>query len=231
MPDTQTIWKLSALLGVNTALFGLFLMPMFPVTGAGYAVGYGEPVFALEFARSVPDLIAVFGGGTDLERAVRIADMVRGTIWDFGFLLIYGGFIFTFFLGVYTCTGTKFWLVFAALGIVAALGDIVENNILLGLLDDIETAKNLALLPFPVYLKFLSIMVCGIVLGVYLMLTRKAAWVVLGVLAIIGASAMLPGLAFPHIYGQYVGNAVTVFWIIQLVYAGRAGFRKTPAAL
>jgi len=209
----------------------LILHAHVPCNGGWVCRWIRGPVFAFEFARSVPDLIAVFGGATNPERAVRVADMVRGTIWDFGFLLIYGGFIFTFFLAAYKRTGTKFWLVFAALGIVAALGGFVENNISLGLLDDIETAKNLALLPFPVYLKFLSIMVCGIVLGVYLMLTRKAVWVVPGALAIVGALAMLSGLAFPHIYGQYVGNAVTIFWVIQLVYAGRAGFRKTPAAL
>ena len=226
MENTKALWKLSALFRLVTAVFGLILMPIFPATGAGYASGYGEPVFAFEFARSVSDLLAVFGGALDPERPARIADMVRGTYWDFGFLLIYGGFIFTFFLAAFKSTGAKIWLVFAGLGIVAGFGDLIENTILLGLLDDIDAAKNLSLLPFPVYAKFLSILVCGLGLGAYLILTRKTVWMVLGVLAIIGALAMFPGLVAPQTYGLYVGSAVTVFWVIQLVFAGWVGFRK-----
>lgn len=225
--NTKTLWIITALLGLATAIFGLLLMPMFPATGAGYVAGYGEPVFAFEFARSVADLLAVFGGVDDPARTGRIADMVRGTYWDFGFLLIYGGFICSFFFAAFKSTGAKLWLVFAVFGIVAGFGDFVENTILLGLLDDIEAAKNLSLLPFPVYLKFLSIMVCGFALGTYLVLTRKLIWVVLGALSIVGSLAMLPGLVSPQSYGLHVGSAVTVFWVIQLFYAGMAGFRKS----
>jgi len=225
--NPRFLWKLCALLGLATAVCGLLLMPVFPATGAGYLAGYGEPVFAFEFARSVPDLLLVFGAPDDPARAGRILDMVHGTYWDFGFLLIYSGFIYTFFLAAFNSTGTQVWRVFAVLGIVAGLADIVENIVLLGLMADIETARYLPVLPFPVYAKFIAITLCGLGVGAYLLGTRKPVWMVLGGLAIIGALAGVPGLVAPQDYGQYVGSAVTVFWVIQLAYAGRAGFRKS----
>lgn len=224
--NAKSLWKISTLLGLATAIFGLILMPMFPATGAGYVAGYGEPVFAFEFARSASDLLLVFGKIDDPARGGRIADMVRGTYWDFGFLLIYSGFIAIFFFGAFKQTGSKVWLAFAALGLIAGLGDFIENTILLGLLDDIEAAKNLALLPFPVYTKFIAIAICGLATGCYLFRAHNLIWKGLGLVAIISALAVIPGLVQPQSFGQHVGSAITIFWVIQLVYAGWVGFSK-----
>ena len=202
---------------------------MFPSSGAGYESGYGLPVFAFEFARSAEDLRLVFGSADDPHRLERIAAMVKGTVWDFGFLVLYGGFIFLFFLAVAKTSKRKTWLVFAVLGVLAAISDGAENIILLGLLDDLEAAKNLSFLHFPVLIKFSLLMVCGVGAGGYLMMANRRVWVVFGVLAIGGALVILPALVAPQNYGQYVSSGITLCWVFQLIYSVIAGFKSVTA--
>ena len=66
-------WRITAALGLGVAAVAALLLTLFPTTGAGYAAGFGEPVFAFEMARSVEDLQAVFGGLSDPDRADRLA--------------------------------------------------------------------------------------------------------------------------------------------------------------
>ena len=64
-----------------------------PIPGASIS----NPVLAFEFSRTPAHLDAVFGLSGDPLRKARIAEMVRGNLLDYLFMLIYGSFVLAFF--------------------------------------------------------------------------------------------------------------------------------------
>lgn len=220
MPE-KTAWRLSLLFGIAVAIVGIVTMGAFPTDGAGYDPGLGTPVYAFEMARSSQDLIAIFGTIDDPARAGRIAAMDAGNLWDYPFMICYGLFIAFFFVAAGKKSGGKVWKLLALLGVIAAIADGMENQILLGLTADIEGAPNINLLAYPVWTKFLSLGVCGVGMGAYLISQSNVGWKIAGAIAALGALLVIPGFISPTDYAVLLGNGLGLNWIIQLVFVAR----------
>ena len=191
----------------------------FPNEGAGFAKGYGTPVIAFEMAKTGADLEAVFGSPDDPQRAQRMQAMDAGNRWDYAFMVAYGGFIATFFLAVFQDDRRRIWWLFAAMGVVAALADGVENAILLGLTSDLAAAHHLEYLPYPVWIKFLSLMAAGLGAGWFLLQRHRGVWTALGPLVLASASTIALGFWAPTSYTGLMGSTLAIVWMVQWIYA------------
>ena len=226
MSSRNLTWTLCAACGLATVAVALLLLPMFPSEGAHVAAGYGKPVMAFEMARSAADLLAVFGPPGDPARAARIAAMDRGNRWDYLFLATYSSFIASFFIGAARSRGRGGWLLFAAIGVVAGLADAAENWILLGLTSDLEATAHLALLRYPVWLKFGGLMVAGVAAGAFLLSSCSAGFRVLGAIATLAALCTLLMMWAPARYAALATNGLAVCWLAQLVFALTEAIRE-----
>lgn len=213
-------WAVCLVLGLGVIGLSVLMGGMFPQDGAGYAAGYGAPVIAFEMARSVADLQAIFGQVDDEARAARISGMDLGNRWDFLFMAVYGLFISTFFLAAHRVSGRKLWFGFAFFGVLAALSDAYENSILLGLTLDLEAAKNLDLLIYPVWAKFLSIMIGSMGVGLYLLGQGSVVWKTVGAVVTVLAATTVLSLALPAQYGVLIPLGAGIPWLVQLIFAG-----------
>lgn len=216
----QSWWISCTASGLALAVLSVIIFPIFPAEGANIAPGYGSPIYAFEMARSVADLIAIFGPADDPARPARIAAMDAGNWWDYPFMTAYGVFLFSFFMATYRRGGQNLWLALACIGALAAFADAYENTILLGLSANIETAPNIELLRYPVWTKFLSIMLCGLGLGAYLFSRPALGWKIAGAIAALGSITVLPAAFSPLDFAQYMQAGLTPVWVIQLIYAG-----------
>lgn len=219
MSGVRLSWMTCLILGLGVAAVAIKMGPLFPSDGAGYESGYGQPVFALEMAETPEDLAKVFGAPDDPHRASRIVAMDAGNRWDFVFMTAYGAYLAAFFVACWRATGRMVWLVPAAIAIAAALSDAVENIILLGLTKDLAAAPNIEYLGCFVWFKFLSLMICGVAAGIYLIRTSRIGWQFVGGLVIIGALAVVPAFLVPSSYGSLLGKGLAVVWSMQLAYA------------
>ncbi len=217
--SSRSPWLECCAFGVLVLVLAVVMSDKFPATSANAEDGYGTPVIAFEMATSKADLIRVFGAEDDPARPGRISDMDRGNRWDYPFLAAYGAFLGWFFVAASRDCGHRGWLVFGALGLFAALADAVENVILLSLTADLEVARHLDLLRYPVWTKFFSLMLAGIGGGVFLVTLSKTVWRILGVLTIVGASTVAVAFASPSNYAGFMGSGIGLAWAIQLVYS------------
>ncbi|MEN8722342.1 MAG: hypothetical protein ABF335_05585 [Alphaproteobacteria bacterium] len=225
----QTAWRACVIGALAVIVIGLITMGQFPTDGAGYDPGLGAPIYAFEMARTQADLIAVFGAIDDPARAGRIAAMDAGNLWDYPFMLAYGLFIALFFVAGAKQSGRKVWLLFGALGVIAAVSDGIENKILLGLTADLENAPYLDLLAYPVWIKFWCLMGAGIGAGLFMMAENDSwLWKLLGAIVALAALGVLAGFWSPTHYAVLMGNGLTICWVLQLVYAARRSW-ATPA--
>ncbi len=219
MDQINRHWLHCVLAGVLVLAIAAILMPKFPTDGAGFAPGYGSPVIAFEMARSVADLHAVFGTPDDPARATRIAMMDDGNRWDFVFMVAYGAFVALFLHAAAAASGRTILSLMAMLAITAAAADAVENVILLGITADLEAARDIGLLTYPVWIKFLGLMVTGMAAGMVIATQGRHFWRILGVVAAAGALLVLPAFYDPATYGYLLTLGITVCWTIMLVFA------------
>ena len=238
---TRTLWRLTLISGLAVLALAVFLGSVFPDAfpqeSAKAGEGFGTPVIAFEMARSMDDLEAVFGPPGDAERQARLEAMDAGNFWDYPFMVAYGAFILTFFLAVAQDTGRRYWWLFAALGVLAALADAVENGILLQLTAHLAAGQPvedlLRQLPYPVWIKFFSLMLAGWGLGTYL-LTRQGWWMAFGFAVMLLSGVVSLGYASPAQYTGLMGPAIGGVWVVQLVVAGlalKAGDNKSNQEL
>lgn len=214
-----TAWRLCAVLGLGVAVLSIILLPMFPSSSAEDLSGYGGPVFAFEAAKTPADLIAVFGPADDPERAVRIAQMDKGNLWDFPFMALYSLFTAAFFAGAFLQSRKRVWIAFAAIGLLSGIMDAWENVILLGITADLAAAPHLATLAIPVWSKFFAIMFGILGAGAHLVKQPTIIWKILGGICIIGALTIPIAYADPASYGWLIKQGVAAGWIIMSLYA------------
>lgn len=226
MPDPQQqasparkAWLPCAVLGACLAVLALYLVTVFPPDGGDYARGYGAPVFAFEMARSVDDLWKVFGPVDDPRHAARLAAMDLGNRWDYLFMLLYAGFIGSFFVGAHLERPDWRWRLGAVLGVVAALADAVENVVLFGLTSDVAAAPNLELLVYPVWTKFVALISAVALAGLYLRGESSVRWRRSGAVVLACAAACSLTLYAPSRFGWVIGTTLGVCWVSQLVLA------------
>lgn len=225
-PAARRTWNLCAGLGGTILLFSVYLFAVFPADGAGYDQGYGAPIYAFEMARSVEDLWKVFGPPSDPQHAARIAAMDLGNRWDYLFMLLYGGFIVMFFRAAGIERADRRWRWGAALGVLAASSDAIENVILLNLTTDLAHAPNIEWLAFPVWTKFGALIGAAALAG--LCIRESGGWFVklLGGTVLVSAACCLLGVVSPSRFGWILGTGLGVCWTIQWLHAAHRG--RTP---
>ena len=185
-------WTVCAGLGVAVLACAAFVLTLFPAEGGDYAPGYGAPVYAFEMARSPDDLWRVFGAPNDPQHQAHIAAMDRGNRWDYLFMVLYGSFVASFFVAGQAERPSWRWRIGAALGVIAALADSIENLILLRLTTNLSAGTGLEALPYPVWTKFTALVGAAALAGLFLVEEARTLPRMLGIAAVCGTAVCLP---------------------------------------
>lgn len=212
-------WRACLLWGIATVIvsqsFGLFMPATLahPIPGASIA----NPVLAFEFARTPAHLDAVFGLAGDPLRAGRITGMMKGNLFDYLFMVVYGSFVLAFFGAVARDSGNARWWLAGWLGPLAGAADAVENAFLLSINADMATpGPELALLAYPVWTKFIALaMACGFAAWA---LARRRAWLPAALCAP-PVLAIWFGLADPFRWGENAVSTIVLAWLAMLGWA------------
>ena len=214
----QIAWKRCLVFALLVIAVAAIMMPIFPKEGAGYPPGLGQPVFAFEMAESAEDLTLVFGAPDDAQRSARIEAMDCGNRWDYAFLFAYGGYQWAFLVAVAAASRQQIWKWLAWFGIVAGVCDAVENAILLNMTAHLETSPYIDWLRWPVWTKFLSMMVCAAATGIFLLTRPSTGWKLAGIAALGGSFTVGAAFVSPVDWGWAIGNGLAVVWLLQLVF-------------
>lgn len=223
-------WRACLLWGIATLAVSQSFALVMPATLAHPIPGasISNPVLAFEFSRTPAHLDAVFGLSGDPLRKARIAEMVRGNLLDYLFMLIYGSFVLAFFGAMAGTSGDRRWWLAGWFGPLAAISDAVENMLLLSInADMVSSERELAVLAYPVWIKFGVLSVaCGLA---SLALIRQRAWV--------PALACAPpvvaigfGVAAPLQFGELAAGTIAVAWAAMLAWAAWRSWRAERQA-
>lgn len=218
-------WRACLLWGIATLVvsqsFVLFMPQTLaqPIPGASIA----NPVLAFEFARTPAHLDAVFGLSGDLLHDGRIAGMMRGNVFDYLFMLVYGSFVLAFFGASARATGNPRWWLAGWLGPLAAVADAIENALLLSINADMASPEpELAVLAYPVWIKFTALAIaCGFAAWA---LVRQRGWLP-ALLCVPPPIAIWFGLAAPFQWGENAVATIAVAWVAMLAWAAWRAWR------
>ena len=98
--------------------------------------------------------------------------------------------------------------------------DLWENLILLDITKDLEGEHPFGLLAFPVWTKFLSIMVCGLGTAVFLWTRRPHIFKAISVIVAFGSLTILAAFVDPASNGHLIRFGAAGYWILTLICAG-----------
>lgn len=216
-------WRLTALLGLLTAITGVITILASPASGGSYAAGFGSPIIALEFARGPTDFAAIMDGFTGQAVADRIAAFRRGVLTDFPFIIAFSTFLASFFIAAFKVSGARGWLVFALVSLLAGLSDALEDSRILAVLDAPENPASYGGLAVFASLKFVGLAAGAIGIGLWLF-PERGRWKLSGRICVWLGAATLAGVFFPSTLG-FVLTAVALSWVIGWVYAIRQSIR------
>lgn len=210
---------------LGTLALGLLLLPagvlvisLFPSAGHDLSPGFGGPVYAFEFARTPHDLDTIFGPEGDVLRGDRKDRMMRGTHWDFPFLVLYSAFMASFALASFSSSQNRLVTV-AMVGFALSAGvfDAIENFLLLKILWVEDPSQFLKYSIFPVYGKFLSIASVLVLVGVVLFPLGRVEKV-LALMCLTASLCVFAGLGSPSQLGFMLGGAISTGWFAMLVF-------------
>ena len=198
----QRPFLISGYIGIGVVIVGLVMLALAPSETGPLPRGFFTPIVALEFARSERLVLELFGpAGSPLRESVLLA-LRRGVWLDFLFMLLYGGFLFTFARRCAQLTGRRLYQMAAIVAVVAVIADAVENIQLLQIMNGVEQTNSVAdllLLQISTWLKWGSLAILFLLLIPFLRnsnpLGRFAAMVsavpiVFGMLAYLGPGAI-----------------------------------------
>ncbi|MCZ8323483.1 MAG: hypothetical protein ACK442_01080 [Novosphingobium sp.] len=176
-----------------------------------------RPVLLLEFASQAQHLDHIFGAADDPARAGRIAGMNIGNAIDYLLMPAYGLMTYSFFRGIGRQLNGRVWLVFGAMGILAALADAIENALMFRMVADMASPLDeMALLPYPVWIKFgLLAVTCG---GAALAFVRLRRWV-LALLCLPAPLLLVPGMLDPFGLGPTSTMLIGLGWLAMGIHA------------
>ena len=215
-------WLGCLIAGVATLIVVAIIFPLFPKDAAGDISVYPEPIYAFEFARTIPDLIAIFGDVGDPERARRLNMMDRGIRFVFLFMTVYSVFGALFGWAVIKSVARGGWAILIA-AIIAGLADLVETSFLLSITSDLRDGVDpgiaLDWLRIPVVIKFAGIGIVIVGAATVLMDTLRGLWKLIGLLAYIAGFFSLM-CAFGNLtLLPFIGTAIGVGWLLMLAFA------------
>jgi len=176
-----------------------------------------RPVLLLEFASQPRHLIHIFGEVGDPDRIARIAGMSIGNMIDYLLMPAYGLMTFSFFTGIARERRETVWMLFAWLGIVAALADAIENALMFSMVADMANPLDeMAALPYPVWTKFgLLAVTCG---GAAWAFARMQRWI-LALLCLPAVLLLIPGMLDPFGLGPTSTQMIGLGWLAMGIHA------------
>lgn len=176
-----------------------------------------RPVLLLEFASQPRHLIHIFGEVGDPERAARIAGMNIGNALDYLLMPAYGLMTFSFFTGIARERREGIWMLFAWLGMFAALADAIENALMFSMVADMANPLDeMAVLAYPVWTKFgLLAVTCG---GAAWAFARLHRWL-LALLCLPAVVLLIPGMADPFGLGPSSTQMIGLGWLAMGIHA------------
>ncbi|MCP5095230.1 MAG: hypothetical protein GY943_06740 [Chloroflexi bacterium] len=220
----------SGYIGLAVIVVSLILMGINPQEAPKMPEGFTTPVLAFEFVQTEQEVLDLFGDDT----AVR-ADLIRafdlGSWVDFVYLLLYGGFLFTFALQVVQQTGNKLFWGTAVFAIIVMFADVMENVQLLGITSALETeefARQLTLLPLFTWIKWGGLAILFLLLTPYFF-TQNLFARFIGIVAIICFG--LGGVAFLNrsAFNEYYALSVALMFVLMIAYSFTATAKVEPS--
>jgi hypothetical protein len=157
----------------NIGLLGLFLLPFVIYFNAlspakeKIPTGYNSSIVAFEFVSDYDELDEVLGPLSEHE----IQNLDKLNLWDFGFMVIYGGFLFFFIQKFGRVNKLKLLDKLKWVALLPILADAIENLQLLGLSEQFVAGHQLGteaftLLQFATWTKWLTLAVLFAFLGI-----------------------------------------------------------------
>ena len=225
-PEERRIWRRCFWAGVLTLVLGAIVLMIYPNEGGPYPEGYGMPIIALEFAENISDAKTVIARKILPEHHLYEEAMLKGTLADMLFLVIYGLFMISFFHAAKIQTQLSYYKLFAAIALIAAIADAGENFGILGFLLDPDMG-DATLWHYFAKAKFMALGLTGLGAGYFLLrqprILRKAE----GLFALGGGALTLFALTRPEQMGDMLGLGATLSWIAMLAYAATQAFKKS----
>ncbi len=213
-------WITCSLSGILALMISLIIIDAFPDEGAGYAPGYGSPIYAFEFARSENDVRLVLGEPDTKEYRMHVDAMNYGNFLDNFFLLFYGSFITSFFLAVASSCQQRLWYLGVIFGAIAPIADILENQVL----KRITTGENLSpeifhQLSWWVNIKFISIAFAIIMFSFFLYKHTALLSKLLSLIILVCAALIFTALTLPDKIAWLMSITIGFSWIVKLSYS------------
>jgi hypothetical protein len=222
---------ISGILGLGVVMMTLLLSAVGPRPAAPLPAGFITPVLAFEFAQSPDEVSELF----DLEGSLAAMDRVNR--WDFLYMALYSGCLFTFALTCARLTGRRFFYLPAALALLLLFADAMENVQLLAitrLLAERDVVRileqltpSLNRLRLFTWLKWGGLCVYFLLLIPYFRgLHSRWRWVwLVGALPALLAIVALFARGLPN---ELMALAIGLLFVLLTIYAWR--FRQLPSA-
>ena len=221
----RKLWQICFWTGLATLILGAIVLSIFPKGDFVYPKGYGEPVIAFEFAKTIAQVKAAIGyGQTGWED--RLSAMKRGTRADFVFIFAFGLFTISFFLAVFKQNGQRIFKVFAIIAVMAALSDFTEDIMALHILHNIGLSHGVAWMHYFVKIKFFGLGMVGLGAAYFLIRQPRHLRKLEGLFALLGGVITLFALSRPSQMGAWLGLGITLSWMAMLAYAATQSFKK-----
>lgn len=217
----RRIWRRCFWAGVASIILGIIVLSLFPSEGGNYRSGYGEPVIAFEFSKTAAEVQAAIGPSAE-----NLTQMRRGTYADFFFILAFGLFMVSFFHGAYKQTSIQFYKFMAAIALIAAGADVIEDIFALRILSDISVSSGVQWMHYFVQAKFMALGLVGLGAAVFLLRQPRLLRKIEGLFAGFGGALTLYALTRPEQSGELLGLGVAVSWLAMLAYAATQSFKK-----
>lgn len=210
----------SGVVGIAVVIVSLVLMAINPQEAPQMPPGFSTPVLAFEFAQSEQEVFDLFGSDPVVKaELVRAFDL--GTWVDFGYMLLYAGFLWMFAVQVVRVDGRSLFYAAAVLTVIIFIGDFLENIQLLGItaaLDAGNIDRRLTLLPIFTWIKWGGLAIYFLLLTPYFLSQTLFARII-SILAVV--TFALGGLAFLNrsVLNEYYAQAVAGMFLLLIAYA------------
>jgi hypothetical protein len=210
-------WLHALIAAILAGILFVIMLGIFPDGAATMPKSYGGSVLALEFARTLPDVRAIFGNGDDPAQIARITMMTLGTWHDMLFAVLYTAFLCFLGLALLQVADWRALYAVPVLAIIAGLSDLLENWMLLDVLESFRSgglSPWLAKLGWPVWMKFISLGLAGSLLGIGLA-SLDGVWKWLGyIVAILSLPITILAFIMPYWLAGVMAAGVGISWLI-----------------
>lgn len=166
----QRPYLIPGLIGLAVIFVSVVSLMVFPQASPGQIEGLSKPIIAFEFAETVEEIHTLFGTDGSPEQADMIRKMDQGNMFDYLYMLLYSGFLFSFALLAAKQSGQKWVYAGVVLAVLALIGDALENVQLLTITANLQSgdfADALMRLHWFTWLKWGSLALYFLVIGIW----------------------------------------------------------------